>query len=103
MGFAQAFPCDISDRQAVEATVASILRDLGHVDVFIPSAAQSHDGKPFWELPIEDVDRVSDVNLKGTMYVTHCVLKDMVSRNTGCIIAVASVAGTWGIPKESCY
>lgn len=83
--------------------MAAVLRDLGPIDVLIPNAAQSHDGKPFWELPIEDVDRIVDVNLKGTMYVVHSVLKDMARRNSGRIIAIASVAGTWGIPNESCY
>eukprot|EP00747_Dinoflagellata_sp_TGD_P185175 gnl/TRDRNA2_/TRDRNA2_41572_c0_seq1.p1 gnl/TRDRNA2_/TRDRNA2_41572_c0~~gnl/TRDRNA2_/TRDRNA2_41572_c0_seq1.p1 ORF type:complete len:281 (+),score=40.26 gnl/TRDRNA2_/TRDRNA2_41572_c0_seq1:119-844(+) len=97
------FACDVSDRSAVQATVAAVLERFGHIDVLVNNAAGAHDGKNFWELPIEDIDKVIDVNLKGTMYVTHCVLRDMVRRNEGRIIAISSVAGTHGIPQESCY
>mmetsp|Transcript_19012 Transcript_19012/g.36611 ORF Transcript_19012/g.36611 Transcript_19012/m.36611 type:complete len:298 (-) Transcript_19012:76-969(-) len=102
-GHAFPFPCDQCDRAAVLAMVSSVQSTVGHVDVLVLNAAQAHDGKPFWELSIDDVDRVLDVNLKGTMYVVHPVLKDMVQRNAGRIIGVASVAGTRGIANESCY
>jgi len=102
-GHAFPFPCDVSDSAAVLAMTSSVHSTVGPVDVLVPNAAQAHDGKPFWELSIDDVDRVLDVNLKGTMYVVHPVLKSMVQRNAGRIIGIASVAGTWGIPTESCY
>lgn len=102
-GNARAYPCDVADRAQVLDMVAAVLQDMGHIDVLIPNAAQSHDSKPFWELPIEDIDRLIDVNLKGTMYVVHAVLKHMIARDVGRIIGIASVAGTWGIPNESCY
>merc|ERR1712087_625310 len=37
------------------------------------------------------------------MYITHAVLKSMITADKGWIFAIASVAGTWGIPNESCY
>ena len=38
------------------------------------------------------------------MKVTQTVLKQaMVPANAGFIFGIASVAGTWGIPTESCY
>jgi len=100
---AHAYACDVSDRAAVEATIGQVLKTHHHIDVCINNAAVAHDGKPFWELPISDIDKLVDVNLKGAMYVTHLVVKDMVKRNSGFIIAVSSVAGTRGIPNESCY
>ena len=39
------------------------------------NAAVSHDGKRFWELELDDIDRLIDTNLKGTMYITQLVLK----------------------------
>ena len=93
--------------------------------VLINNAAVSHDGKKFWELELDDIDRLINTNLKGTMYITQLVLKHgmnfiestlllasfssystyvgMVPANSGFIVGLASVAGTWGIPKESCY
>ena len=100
---ATAYPCDVSDREAVIRTVGQVIADLGHIDCCVNNAAVPHDNVKFWELPIEDIDSVIDINLKGTMYVTHCVLKHMVPRNSGFIFGIASVAGTHGIPTESCY
>eukprot|EP00927_Polykrikos_kofoidii_P070763 TRINITY_DN67154_c0_g1_i1.p2 TRINITY_DN67154_c0_g1~~TRINITY_DN67154_c0_g1_i1.p2 ORF type:complete len:255 (-),score=51.31 TRINITY_DN67154_c0_g1_i1:104-868(-) len=96
--------CDISNKEQVADMVSKVLSAEGRIDVLVNNAAVSHDGKKFWELETEDIDRLIDVNLKGTMYVTHAVLKQaMVPQNSGYIFGVASVAGTWGIPTESCY
>nr|ACJ13442.1 ketoacyl-reductase like protein [Karlodinium veneficum] len=100
---ATAFECDVADRSQVAACVRDAVEKLGPIDVLVNNAAVGHDGRPFWELEVDDIDRVLDVNLKGSMYVTHAVLKGMVSANRGRIFAIASVAGTWGIPNESCY
>eukprot|EP00931_Biecheleriopsis_adriatica_P008136 TRINITY_DN109366_c0_g1_i1.p1 TRINITY_DN109366_c0_g1~~TRINITY_DN109366_c0_g1_i1.p1 ORF type:complete len:260 (-),score=52.36 TRINITY_DN109366_c0_g1_i1:185-964(-) len=100
---ASAFACDVADKQKVSSTVEQILQQFGAIDVLVNNAAVGHDGRPFWELDLEDVDKVIDINLKGTMYITHAVLRSMVKSNHGRIFAIASVAGTWGIPNESCY
>ena len=101
---AHAFRCDISDKEKVVSTVGKILEQFGKIDVLVNNAAVSHDGKKFWELELDDVDKLIDVNLKGTMYVTHAVLsRAMIPRDQGFIFGIASVAGTWGIPNESCY
>uniref|UniRef100_A0A7S4S1A3 Ketoreductase domain-containing protein n=1 Tax=Alexandrium monilatum TaxID=311494 RepID=A0A7S4S1A3_9DINO len=101
---ASAYVCDVSDKEKVAATVARVLAELGTIDVLVNNAAVAHDGKKFWELETSDIDSLIDINLKGTMYVTHAVLKQaMVPSDSGFIIGVASVAGTWGIPNESCY
>ena len=100
---ASPFRCDVADREQVAATVSQVQAELGPIDVLVNNAAVGHDAKPFWELSLDDVDRCIDINTKGTMYVTHCVLQGMIAANHGWIFAVASVAGTWGIPNEACY
>eukprot|EP00930_Biecheleria_cincta_P065449 TRINITY_DN51232_c0_g1_i1.p1 TRINITY_DN51232_c0_g1~~TRINITY_DN51232_c0_g1_i1.p1 ORF type:complete len:258 (-),score=35.96 TRINITY_DN51232_c0_g1_i1:42-815(-) len=100
---ASAFECDVADSKQVSDVVQKVLEQLGPIEVLVNNAAVGHAGKPFWELETESIDSLIDINLKGTMYVTHAVLKGMVARNCGRIFAIASVAGTWGIPNESCY
>lgn len=96
--------CDVSQRSQVDAMVARVLAEHGRIDVLVNNAAIGHDGKHFWELDGSDIDRCIDINLKGTMYVTHAVLKHaMVPKDSGFIFGVASVAGLHGIPEESCY
>jgi NADP-dependent 3-hydroxy acid dehydrogenase YdfG len=58
--------------------------------------------KPFSESTIEDIDRIIDVNLKGTMYCTLNALK-LIRPNVGRIINIGSVAGEHGIRNQSIY
>eukprot|EP00928_Gymnodinium_smaydae_P056433 TRINITY_DN39819_c0_g1_i1.p1 TRINITY_DN39819_c0_g1~~TRINITY_DN39819_c0_g1_i1.p1 ORF type:complete len:256 (+),score=31.42 TRINITY_DN39819_c0_g1_i1:76-843(+) len=103
-GVAKAYPCDVSDSAQVVKVVADVLADFGRIDVLVNNAAVSHDGKKFWELELDDIDRLIDINLKGAMKVTQTVLKQaMIPADSGFIFGIASVAGTWGIPNESCY
>ena len=94
----------MSNASDVKRTVRLILKRHGRIDVLVNNAAVSHDSKKFWELDLSDVDSLIDINLKGTMYMTHTVLKEaMVPADAGFVFGLASVAGTWGIPQESCY
>ena len=56
--------------------------------------------KPFTSCTLEDIDRIIDTNLKGTMYCTHEALKHI---KEGRIINISSVAGLRGIKNEAIY
>ncbi len=49
------FPCDVADRSQVATMVAKVVDTMGPIDVLVNNAAVSHDGKPFWELTLDDV------------------------------------------------
>mmetsp|Transcript_47140 Transcript_47140/g.127181 ORF Transcript_47140/g.127181 Transcript_47140/m.127181 type:complete len:259 (+) Transcript_47140:47-823(+) len=100
---ALAVPCDVARREEAVAAVRRAEAELGPIGLCISNAAVGHNGAPFWKLTLDDVDRCIDINLKGTMYVVHEVLQGMVKRDTGYLFAIASVAGTWGIPNEAAY
>ncbi len=103
-GDATAFVVDITDSRAVEAAVGRILAEFGHVDILVNNAGSGwHKAAPFKDTPNEDWEWILDLNLKGTLYVTHALLDHMVSRRYGKIVNVASVAATCGIPKLAVY
>ena len=103
-GEAPAFVVDISNNTAVEAAVAEILEIFGHVDILINNAGSGwHRKTPFKDTPNEDWEWILDLNLRGTLYVTHALLKHMVERNYGKIVNVASIAATTGIPNLAVY
>ncbi len=96
------FAVDISDRDAVDAAVHSIESDHGGVDVLVNNAGvvQNID---FSEQPIEVMERIIDVNLKGTLYCTRLTIPHMIARRRGRIINISSVAGVRGIPGQAAY
>lgn len=93
---------DVSDNEAVLAAVEHIKSELGPIDILINNAGIGKFGK-FLELPPEDFKKIIDVNLMGVYNVTHAVLPEMIERESGDIINIASTAGQKGAPVTSAY
>ena len=96
------FSVDISDREAVAGAVERIERAHGGIDVLINNAGIVQN-KEFAEQDFDVMERIIDVNLKGTLYVTRCALPKMIERRHGRIINISSVAGTRGIFGQVAY
>ncbi len=95
---------DITDNAAVEAAIAEILAAFGHVDILVNNAGSGwHKQTPFKDTPNPDWEWILDLNLKGTLYVTHALLNHMAERKYGKIVNVSSIAATTGIPKLAVY
>ncbi|HYI09953.1 MAG TPA: SDR family oxidoreductase [Thermoanaerobaculia bacterium] len=101
-GEAMAIVLDVSRWDSVERGVAAVRERLGAVDIAVNNAGVGW-YKPFTETSIEELDRTLDVNLKGTIYVTKAVLPEMLARNSGQIVNVASDLGRRVIPNMAPY
>lgn len=93
---------DVSVNQEVQAAVASITEQLGPIDILINNAGIAKFGTVL-DMDPEEWKSMMDVNLYGTYNVTRAVLPDMVARNSGEIINVASTAGERGFATGSAY
>ncbi len=96
------FEVDVSKKEQVEEATTAIEREYGTPDVLINNAGIV-ENVSFADQGLEMIDRIVDVNLKGTLYVTHCVVPGMIARGSGRIINISSVAGTRGIPGQAAY
>jgi len=79
--------------------VIAVFKIIGDFDVLVNNAGV-YLKKPFASCTLEDIDRIIDTNLKGTMYCTHEALKHI---KEGRIINISSVAGLRGIKNEAIY
>ena len=96
------FAVDISDCAAVEATITEIESHHGGIDVLINNAGIVQNIE-FAEQDIEVMERILDVNLKGTLYCTRLTVPHMIARQRGRILNISSVAGVRGIPGQAAY
>ena len=96
------YVCDISNREAVMDVVASIKKDFGSIDVLINNAGIVT-GKSFFDLTLEEMQRTMNINYWGHIYFTKAIIGDMISRNSGAIVNVASSGGLIGMPIMSDY
>jgi len=89
-GKAIAIQADSRDAEAVEDAVEKTVATLGRLDVLVNNAGTAIP-KTFEETTLEDMDRVIDINIRGTLAATQAALKHMQSG--GRIIMIGSAAG----------
>jgi uncharacterized protein len=83
---------DISDYSQVNIAIDSIIEKYGKIDCLVNNAGIWIAGQ-LDTISTEDIQRVINVNVLGTMYVTRAVMPHMKSRREGKIINVVSQGG----------
>lgn len=95
-------PCDLSDRDSVEALVPAAEAKLGGLDILVNNAGVTRDNL-FMRLKDEDWDLVLAVNLTAAFRLSRAAVKSMMRRRYGRIVSIGSVVGTSGNPGQGNY
>ncbi|MEN3278970.1 MAG: hypothetical protein V7607_110 [Solirubrobacteraceae bacterium] len=101
-GQAFALTCDVTDSAAVRQTAERIVEAAGRVDVLINSAGTAF-RSPAEDFPEEQLDRVLDLNLKGTYLPCQVFGRLMLEAGKGSIVNIASIGGFVAYPHASAY
>ncbi len=88
-----AFKLDVSDREAVAATLADLPDEWKQIDILVNNAGLSRGLTKLYEDDIENWEEMIDINIKGLLYVTRAVVPGMVERKRGHVINLGSIAG----------
>ena len=99
---ALAITADVADINSVNKAVEKALAEFKTIDILINNAGIAAFGK-FLDLEPTEWERIIQVNLMGTYYVTRAVLPNMIERQTGDIINISSTAGLNGNALTSAY
>ncbi|MFC7399817.1 SDR family NAD(P)-dependent oxidoreductase [Chelatococcus sp. GCM10030263] len=92
---ATAHHLDVSDRAAVQTTVAKIIADHGTVDILVNNAGgvRGQVGRPIEEITEAEWQTIFDVNLSGAFFMTQAVAPAMKTAKYGRVINISSGAG----------
>lgn len=93
------FHIDVSDEGAVQRLVEEVVGAFGGVDILVNNAALWADltFKPFWEISVDEWDRVMAVNVKGIFLLCRAVFPHMKEQGSGKIINIGSPTAERGI------
>jgi 3-oxoacyl-[acyl-carrier protein] reductase len=93
---------DVADTAAAEGAIESIAKRLGRLDILVANAGISIDGL-LLRLKEEDVDRLFQVNVKGSLACAKAATKVMMRARTGRVIFMSSVVGEMGNVGQTAY
>jgi NADP-dependent 3-hydroxy acid dehydrogenase YdfG len=93
-----AIETDVTDREQATAAVERTVQELGRLDIVINNAGVMLLG-PIVDAPVEEWDRMIELNLQGLLYVAHAALPHLLRaaerepRRVADLVNVSSVAG----------
>lgn len=93
---------DVSRSNEVNEMVKQTMREFGKIDILVNNAG-IFPQNDFLEMPEEEMDLVFSINLKGPFLCTQAVAREMVKRNSGSIINIASTMALLGLPRNAHY
>ena len=93
---------DVTSKKEVDDLVQKTLKKFGSIDILVSNAGVSS-MEYVVDMPEDKWDFNMDINLKGTFLVTQAVAKEMIKKQNGKIICIASMAGKGGAATQAHY
>lgn len=102
---ALALGVDIGDWTSVETMAQEVVQAFGRVDVLVNNAGifSTLEMRPFWDIPLDEWDKVLQVNVTGVMHCCRAVVPHMQKHQWGRIINISSAAVLMGRPNYTHY
>ncbi|GKZ28990.1 hypothetical protein AbraIFM66950_002237 [Aspergillus brasiliensis] len=89
---AGAYKVDVSDVDAVQKTIAEVVKDFGKIDVFVANAGMAI-SKPILEQTLEEYRKQMSVNVDGVVYCAKSVGEVFKQQGFGNLIITSSMSG----------
>lgn len=101
-GTAMVVEADVTDQSVCENLIKKVHDEWGTIDILINNAGVMLLG-PVIGAPLEEWERMVQLNVMGLLYMTHAVLPIMQEQNSGHIVNISSVAGRTNGPASAVY
>ena len=94
---------DVTNFQKIEEATKETLSLFGRIDILVNNAGIAGPSYTTWEYPIEEWQKINDIDLSGVFYCCKSIVPVMKKNNYGRIINIASIAGKEGNPNAMPY
>ena len=94
---------DVSNFEKIKQQLENVENSHGKIDIFINNAGLAGMNTTVADYPIEEWNKVINLNLNAVFYCCKAVVPFMKKNNYGRIVNIASIAGKEGNPNASAY
>ncbi len=94
---------DVSNYETINSKLSDVEKSHGKIDIFINNAGVAGMNTTVAEYPIEEWNKVINLNLNAVFYCCKAVVPFMTKNDYGRIVNIASIAGKEGNPNASAY
>ncbi len=94
---------DVTNFEEIKKNLNNIESNHGKIDIFINNAGIAGMNTTVAEYPLEEWNKVIDLNLNAVFYCCKAAVPFMIKNNYGRIVNIASIAGKEGNPNASAY
>ncbi len=93
---------DVAKKAECDSFVDAVIKRWGTVDILVNNAGLMPLSF-FKSMKVDEWDKMIDVNIKGVLYCTAAAVPHMLSKKSGHIVNISSVAGRIVFPAGSVY
>lgn len=82
------FKTDITNEKDIDNLIKGTLKEVETIDIWINNAGVSQTSCPIWEVDTKVIDRLIDIDLKGTILCSRMIMPVMIKQHSGQIYNV---------------
>ena len=103
------YACNVMDTEALKTIAENILSQYGKINILVNVAGGNVAGanvmpdQNFWDMKLEDWDKVLDLNLNGTVYPCHVFTEVFARQGYGCILNISTMAAYDALSRVAGY
>jgi 3-oxoacyl-[acyl-carrier protein] reductase len=101
-GTAEVFECDVTDSEAVQKLIDTVIEKLGSLEIVVNNAGITRDTL-IPRMTDQEWDDVINTNLRSVFLLTRAATQVMMRSRYGRIINISSVSGIMGNPGQANY
>ncbi len=94
---------DVTRQASIDTMLAALPADWQAIDVLVNNAGLALGLEPAHEAHLQDWDTMIATNCQGLVHMTRALLPRMVTRGSGTVINIGSVAGSYPYPGGNVY
>lgn len=82
------FKVDVTSEEDIQKLINETLKETGSIDIWINNAGVNQTNNPIWDVDIKVIDRLIDIDLKGTILCSKLIMPVMIKQKSGQIYNV---------------